>query len=109
MRLRVIVAIGLLCRAAAAVTDAERVQVYHDFRTVFDARRYEEALQLAAKLVSMTEEQYGSADRAVAIPLCNLATSEYRLHDYETAEKTFLRTVKIVEDSGAGADRALLR
>ena len=109
MRLRVIVAIGLLWRSAVAVTDADRVQVYHDFRTVFDARRYEEALPLAAKLVSMTEEQYGSADRALAIPLCNLATTEYRLHDYETAEKTFLRTVKIVEDSGGGADRALLR
>jgi tetratricopeptide (TPR) repeat protein len=109
MRLIVIVAIGLLCRSAAAVTDADRVQLYHDFRTVFDARRYEEALPLAAKLVSMTEEQYGSADRALAIPLCNLATTEYRLHDYKTAEETFLRTVKIVEDSGGGADRALLR
>lgn len=109
MRLIVIVAIGLLCRSVAAVTDADRVQVYHDFRTEFDARRYPEALPLAAMLVSMTDEQYGAADRALAIPLCNLATTEYRLHDFETAEATFLRTVKIVEDSGGGADRALLR
>ena len=32
MRVVVTVAIGLLCRSVAAVTDADRVQVYHDFR-----------------------------------------------------------------------------
>jgi tetratricopeptide (TPR) repeat protein len=109
MRLIVIVAIGLLCRSVVAVTDADRVQVYHDFRTAFDERQYKAALPLAEKLVSMTEEQYGGADRALANPLSNLATTQYRLHDYKTAEETFLRTVKIVEDAAGGADRALLR
>jgi tetratricopeptide (TPR) repeat protein len=108
MRLIVIVAIGLLCRSVTAVTDADRVQVYHDFRAAFDERQYEAALPLAEKLVSMTAEQYGSADRALVNPLSNLATTQYRRHDYKTAEETFLRTVKIVEDSGGGADRALL-
>jgi tetratricopeptide (TPR) repeat protein len=91
------------------VTDADRVQVYHDFRTAFDERQYKAALPLAEKLVSMTEEQYGGADRALANPLSNLATTQYRLHDYKTAEETFLRTVKIVEDAAGSADRALLR
>ncbi len=109
MRLLVIVAIGLVCRSVVAVTDADRVQVYHDFRAAFDERQYAAALPLAEKLVSMTEEQYGSADRALVNPLSNLATTQYRLHGYKTAEETFLRTVKIVEDSGGGADRALLR
>jgi tetratricopeptide (TPR) repeat protein len=109
MRLLVIVAIGLVCRSVVAVTDADRVQVYHDFRTAFDERQYEAALPLAEKLVSMTEEQYGSADRALVNPLSNLATTHYRLHGYQTAEETFLRSVKIVEDAGGGADRALLR
>ena len=57
----------------------------------------------------MTEEQFGPSDRSLAIPLCNLATTQYRLHDYRNAEGTYLRTVRIVEDSGGGADRALLR
>jgi tetratricopeptide (TPR) repeat protein len=91
------------------VTDADRAQVYHEFRTEFDARKYSEALSLAQKLVAMTEEQYGPTDRSLAIPLCNVATTQYRLHDYKSAEETYLRTVKIVEDSGGGADRALLR
>lgn len=109
MRLLLIVAVGLLCRSVAAVTDADRVQIYHEFRTEFDARQYEMALPLAEKLLAMTEAQYGSADRALAVPLSNLATTQYRLHDFKTAEETFLRTVKIVEDSGGGADRELLR
>jgi tetratricopeptide (TPR) repeat protein len=109
MRLLVIVAIGLLCRSVAAVTDADRVEVYHDFRRAFDARQYGTALPLAEKLVSMTEEQYGSAHRALINPLCNLATTQYRLHSYKTAEEIFLRTVKIVEDTGGGVDRAFLR
>jgi tetratricopeptide (TPR) repeat protein len=109
MRIAGIVAIGLLCGSVAAVTDADRVQVYHDFRAEFDARKYPEALSLAEKLVALTEEQYGPTDRSLAIPLCNLATTQYRLHDYPRAEATYLRTVRIVEDSGGGADRALLR
>ena len=109
MRLIVIVAMGLLCRSVTAVTDAERVQVYHNFRAVFDAREYREALPLAEKLVSMTEEQYGSVARALVNPLSNLATTQYRLHDYKAAEAIFLRSIKIIEDGGAGADRVLLR
>lgn len=109
MRVAGIVAIGMLCGSVAAVTDVDRVQVYHDYRTDFDARKYQEALPLAQKLVAMTEEQYGPTDRSLGIPLCNLATTQYRLHDYKNAEDTYLRTVKVVEDSGGGADRALLR
>jgi TonB family protein len=100
---------AVLAGSASALTDADRVQVYHEFRAAFDARQYKEALPIAQKLVSMTEEQYGSSDRALVNPLSNLGTTQYRLRDFKTAEETFLRTVKIVEDSGGGADRALLR
>jgi tetratricopeptide (TPR) repeat protein len=104
-----ILASGFLAGPVAAVTDADRVRVYHEFRAVFDARHYTEALPLAEKLVSMTQEQYGSGDRALINPLSNLGTTQYRLRDFKTAEDTFLRTVKLVEESGGGADRALLR
>ena len=109
MRLIVIVAISLLCQAVAAVTDADRVRVYHDFRTEFDARQYLAALPLAVELVALSEEQYGAADRSLAVPVCNLATTQYRLHDFKKAEDAYLRAIRIVEDSSGGADRALLR
>ena len=102
-------AMALAVGAFAAATDADRVQVYHEFRTVFDAKQYKDALPLAEKLVSLTEEQYGGSDRALVNPLSNLGTTQYRLHDFKSAEETFLRSIKIVEESGGGADRALLR
>lgn len=105
----VLTAAAVLSGSVAAVTDADRVRVYHDFRVVFDARQYEEALPLAQALVSMTEEQYGGADRGLVNPLSNLGTTQYRLQQLKAAEATFLRAVKIVEASGGDTDRALLR
>jgi tetratricopeptide (TPR) repeat protein len=101
--------VGILAGPATAVTDVERVQVYHEFRAAFDARQYKDALPLAEKLVSLTQEQFGGVDRALINPLSNLGTTQYRLRDFKSAEETFLRSIKIVEDSGGGADRALLR
>ena len=94
---------------AAAVTDADRLEVYHQFRAAFDAHHYQDALPLAEKVVALTEEQYGGKDRALVNPLANLGTTQYRLGDYKNAETTYLRSVKIVEESGGNADRLLLR
>jgi tetratricopeptide (TPR) repeat protein len=94
---------------AGAVTDADRLQVYRDFRAAFDAKRYQDAQPLAQRLVAMTEEQYGAADRALINPLSNLGTTQYRLRDFKNAEATYLRTIKLAEAAGGGADRALLR
>ncbi|MFL6601243.1 MAG: tetratricopeptide repeat protein [Steroidobacteraceae bacterium] len=107
--LAVSLTVGFPAAGAVAVTDPDRVQVYHEFRAAFDAKQYKEALPLAQKLVSLTEEQSGGTDRALINPLSNLGTTQYRLRDFKAAEETFLRSIKIVEDSGGGADRALLR
>ncbi len=104
------VAAALLAPAAAlAVTDADRVAVYREFRTAFDAHHYPEALPFAEKLVALTEEQYSSKDRALVNPLCNLATTHYRMGDYKGAEDSYLRSVKIAADTGGNTDRLLLR
>ncbi|HXY77094.1 MAG TPA: tetratricopeptide repeat protein [Steroidobacteraceae bacterium] len=91
-----------------AVTDPERLATYQEFRAAFDARRYQDALPLAEKLVTLTEEQYGKSDRALVTPLANLGTTQYRLKDYKSAEDTYLRSVKIATATGGTADRLLL-
>ena len=101
--------VAALPGGAIAVTDADRLQIYHEFRAAFDNRHYQDALPLAQKLVAETEEQYGTADRSLVNPLSNLGTTQYRLHDYKNAEESFTRSVKIVESLGGGADRLLLR
>jgi TonB family protein len=95
--------------ATAAVTDADRTQVYQTFRTQFDARRYQEALPIAERLVALTEEQYGADDRALVNPLTNLGTTHYRLRDYPAAEKNYLRSVEILEATAGATDRQLMR
>jgi len=103
-------AVALLGPAlACAVTDAERLGVYREFRTAFDAHHYQDALPLATKLVSMTEEQYGKSDRALVTPLSNLGTTQYRLKNYKDAEDTYLRSVKIAAATGGTADRLMLQ
>jgi len=96
-------------QAAAVVTDADRQQVYKEFRTAFDAKRYADALPLAEKVVSLTEEQYGANDRKLANPLTNLGTVHYRMKDYAAAEKDYQRSVEILEQTGGNTDRMLLR
>jgi TonB family protein len=96
-------------QAAAVVTDADRQKLYQEFRTLFDARRYSEALPVAEQIVSLTEEQYGATSRALANPLTNLGTVHYRLKDYAAAETDYQRSVQILEQTGGSADRQLLR
>src|SRR5439155_7778374 len=109
-RLPLMVVAALLAPAGAlAVTDVDRLAVYRDFRTAFDARHYPDALPLATKLVELTEEQFGASDRALVNPLCNLGTTQYRLGDYKHAEDSYVRSVKIAADTGGNGDRLLLR
>lgn len=96
-------------QTALAVTDEERQAVYREFRQLFDARRYEEALPVADRLVNMTVEQYGENDRALANPLTNRGTVYYRMKNYEAAEKDYQRSLEILEATGGATDRQLLR
>jgi tetratricopeptide (TPR) repeat protein len=105
----VLVAAWASAQAAAVVTDADRQQLYKQFRELFDARRYTEALPVAEKIVSLTEEQYGDKNRALVNPLTNLGTVHYRLKDYPAAEHDYQRGVEILEASAASTDRQFLR
>ncbi len=94
---------------AQAITDADRTTVYREFRTHFDARRYQEALPVAQRLVQLSEEQYGPKSRELVNPLANLGTTHYRMGNHQEAEKNYLRSVEILEASAATTDRQLLR
>ena len=93
---------------APAVDDTQRLAVYRDFRTAFDARQYAQALPIAEKLVSLTEVQYGAEHAALLNPLSNLGTVHFRLGNYAAAEVPYQRAVRIVEARGGGADRQLI-
>lgn len=103
-----------LCASAAAATPQaapqdDKMLAYESFREHFAARRFTEALPAAEKVVELSEQQFGSEDLALIVPLTNLATTQLRLEDYPSAERNYLRAVKIVETLEGGLSRRLLQ
>lgn len=93
----------------AAVTDEERAAIYQQFRALFDAGRYQEALPVAEQLVTATEQQYGDQDRALANPLANVGTTQLRLGNFTAAQAAYQRALAILDAVASTTDRARLR
>jgi tetratricopeptide (TPR) repeat protein len=98
-----------LVSPAFAVTDADRIAVYKEFRTQFDARQYAAAQPLAERLVKLTEEQYGADELQVTTPLTNLATVHYKLGNYQAAIEAYQRSLRILQAKSTLADKAKIR
>jgi tetratricopeptide (TPR) repeat protein len=94
---------------AFAVTDADRVAVYKEFRTQFDAKQYAAAQPLAERLVQLTEEQYGADELQLTNPLTNLATVHYKLGNYPAAIDAYQRTLRILQAKSTMADKAQIK
>ncbi len=95
--------------AALAVSDAERIAVYKEFRAQYDAKKYAEAQPLAERLVELTEEQYGSEELPLTNPLTNLATIHYKLGHYAAAIENYQRTLRILQAKSTIADKQQIR
>jgi tetratricopeptide (TPR) repeat protein len=95
--------------AALAVTDADRVALYKEFRSQFDARQYVAARPLAEKLVKLTEEQYGPDELPVSTPLTNLATVDYKLGNFPAAIENYQRSLRILQAKSTMADKAQIQ
>jgi tetratricopeptide (TPR) repeat protein len=98
-------AILLSASPALAVTDADRVAVYREFLTHYQAKKYAEAQPLAEKLVQLTEEQYGAEDLQLTNPLTNLATVHYRQGHFPAAIEAYQRTLRILQTKSTIADK----
>ncbi|MGE3666722.1 MAG: tetratricopeptide repeat protein [Steroidobacteraceae bacterium] len=94
---------------ATAVTDGERTAIYAQFRSLFDAGSFQEALPLAEQLVAATEQQYGDKDRALVNPLANVGTTQLRLGNFTAAETAYRRALTILDAVATTTDRGRLR
>jgi tetratricopeptide (TPR) repeat protein len=95
--------------AALAVTDADRVAVYKEFRVQYDAKKYAEAQPLAERLVALTEEQYGSEELQLTNPLTNLGTVQYKLGKFSAAIENYQRSLRILQAKSTIADKQQIR
>jgi tetratricopeptide (TPR) repeat protein len=87
-----------------AVSDAERLEVYKEFLSNFQAKQYAEAQPLAEKLVTMTETQYGPEELQLITPLANLATVHYKQGNFPAAIETYQRTLRILQSKSTIGD-----
>ena len=94
---------------ALAVTDADRMAVYREFRAKFDSKQYTDAQPLAEKLVQLTEQQYGADELPVSTPLANLATVHYKLGNYPAAIENYQRSLRILQAKSTLADKQQIR
>jgi tetratricopeptide (TPR) repeat protein len=94
---------------ALAVTDAERIATYKEFRAQFDAKQYAAAQPLAERLVQLTEEQYGAEELQLTNPLTNLATVHYKLGNFPAAIENYQRTLRILQSKSTIGDKAQIR
>jgi tetratricopeptide (TPR) repeat protein len=94
---------------AIAVTDADRVAVYREFRAQFDAKQYAAAQPLAERLVQLTTEQYGGDELVLTNPLTNLATVYYKLGNYPAAVENYQRALRILQAKSTLGDKAQIR
>src|ERR1700741_334256 len=81
--------LALALPPAFAVSDADRIAVYKEFRTQYDSKQDAAAQPLAERLVQLTEEQYGSDELQLTNPLTNLATVQYKLGNYPAAIENY--------------------
>jgi tetratricopeptide (TPR) repeat protein len=95
--------------SAIAVSDADRIAVYREFRAQYDAKKYAEAQPLAERLVELTEAQYGSEELPLTNPLTNLATVHYKLGHYLPAIENYQRTLRILQAKSTLADKQQIR
>jgi tetratricopeptide (TPR) repeat protein len=102
-------AIAVSTAPAFAVTDADRVAVYKDFRAQFDAKKYAEAQPLAERLVQLTEQQYGADELQLTNPLTNLGTVHYKLGNFAAAIENFQHSLRILQAKSTIADKQQIR
>ncbi len=104
-----LLAAALPSAPALAVTDADRLAVYKEFRVQSDSKQYAAAKPLAEKLVQLTEEQYGPEELVLATPLTNLATVNYKLGDFPAAIEHYQRSLRILQAKSTLADKQQIR
>jgi tetratricopeptide (TPR) repeat protein len=86
----------------------ERSTLYREYRALFDAGNYTQALPLAVRVVELTANQFGAEEPELANPLTNLATTLYRMEQYGDALDTYRRALNVLELTGNSTDARLI-
>ncbi|HQR48224.1 MAG TPA: tetratricopeptide repeat protein, partial [Steroidobacteraceae bacterium] len=80
-----------------------------DVRQLLDAKQYDAAVAQARQQLAAAEQQPGPGGDYLQVALMNLALAQYFDEDYLGAEDSYLRVIKLIEDSGRRTTARLAR
>ena len=100
---------GAPATEATAVAAPTRADAFAEFRRLFEAKQYEQAIPLAKQVVELTDLGAKTGPEELQVALMNLATTQYHAGDYVGAEASYLRVIELIESSGRPASARLAR
>ncbi|MGB5133088.1 MAG: tetratricopeptide repeat protein [Steroidobacteraceae bacterium] len=85
----------------------QRLEAYDQFRTLFEAARFDEALPLAQRVVELSETA-GNREKELPIAYNNLAATQYQLSDYAAAETNYKKSLALLEENQGMSSRRMI-
>jgi tetratricopeptide (TPR) repeat protein len=84
-----------------------RLEAYQQFRDLYEAQRFDEALPYAERVVEMSEQ---SADRDHELPIAynNLGATQFQLGDYDGAGASYQKSLELLESTQGISSRRLV-
>lgn len=84
-----------------------RLEAYGEFRQLYEAARYDEALPYAKRVVELSEADPGR-DHELPIAYNNLGATQYQLGDYTGAEASYAKSLSLLEETQGISSRRLI-
>ena len=76
------------------------VDVYAEFKRLFDAREHAAAVEAGRKVVALTEQEQSQGTETLQVALMNLGLAQQLAGDYLAAEQSYLRAIALIEAAG---------
>jgi tetratricopeptide (TPR) repeat protein len=84
-----------------------RMGAYGQFRQLYDASRYDEALPYAQRVVELSEAD-AERDHELPIAYNNLGATQYQVGDYPAAETSYRKSLELLESTQGISSRRLI-
>jgi len=84
-----------------------RMEAYQEFRSLYEAARFDEALPLAKRVVELSEQD-AERDHELPIAYNNLGATQYQLADYAAAEGSYRKSLELLEATQGISSRRLV-
>jgi len=84
-----------------------RMEAYGQFRQLYEASRFDEALPYAKRVVELSEAD-AERDHELPIAYNNLGATQYQLGDYPAAEASYKKSLELLETTQGISSRRLI-